>query len=778
MVTVGTRLGRYVVTASIGAGGMGEVFRASDTLLAREVAIKVLPDPFARDPSRLARFEREAKALASLAHPNILRIYDYGCQDGMSFAVTELLHGETLRARLGRGAPMPWRTAVEITAAVAEGLAAAHTRRVTHRDLKPENLFLTADGEVKILDFGLAAIDQRTDPGSATVAYEPALTAAGSVLGTLGYMAPEQLRGLPTDERADLFALGCILYEMVTGVPAFRRGTVAETNAAVLRDEPGRLDSFGVLAPKSLSNLIAHCLAKDPGRRIAQAREVATALLGLQSVTGRVDGAGLTSGSDPDRTVAVDSLAVLPFLDTGGPWPDYEPPGEEIAEGVLARLYSLPHVRVTARVASFRFRGGDVDPQAVGRALGTRAVLTGRVLMRSGEVIVRAELVDTSDGMLLWNGEHRCAQGDPFTIGADFADAIASSLRSRLDAGPGGEPRRRTPADPEAHRDFRQGRYHLERRTEEDFRKAGECFRRAIALDQGFAQAYAGLAELHALLGGWGASPPRATFPTAKQLALKAIELEPDLVDARVVLGFVAMAYEWDWPGAEDALRQAIALAPNHAMAHARLSYLLMLRSRLDEALPIMRHAQRLDPLSPLIRANIGYVLYFMRRFDDALTEYQAALAMDPRFPSGYYYLGLAYEEIGDLDRAIIAFEHAVDYSRDVPGDINSLSHALARKGMQAEAEETFCRLVELSTRRYVPSYLIGTGHLFLGRLEEGFDWLHRAARERDYYLIYLPVDPRLAEFRSDPRFVELIGWIEDSPTTVSSSQTHREQIS
>jgi tetratricopeptide (TPR) repeat protein len=758
---------------------MGEVFRASDTLLAREVAIKVLPDPFARDPGRLARFEREAKALASLAHPNILAIYDYGCQDGMSFAVTELLHGETLRARLRRGAQLPWGTAVEIAAAVAEGLVAAHARGVTHRDLKPENLFLTADGGVKILDFGLAAIDQSTDPGSETLTYELALTAAGSILGTVGYMAPEQLRGLPTDGKADLFALGCILYEMVAGVPAFRRGTAAETNAAVLRDEPGQLDSFGVQAPEPLNALIRSCLEKDPGRRIGQARAVVTALLGLRSVTGRVGGVGLVDGSDPDRTAAVDSLSVLPFLDTRGPWPEFESPGDEIAEGVLARLYGLPSIRVTARAASFRFRGGDVDPQAVGRALGTRAVLTGRVLVRSGEVVVRSELVGTSDGALLWNGEHRRSQGELAAVVADLSDAIASDLQARLDAGTGGGPRRRLPTDPEAHRDFRQGRYHLERRTEDDFRKAGECLRRAIALDPGFAQAYAGLAELHALLGGWGASPPRATFPTAKQLALKAIELESDLVDARVVLGFVAMAYEWDWPGAEDTLRRAIALAPSHAIAHARLSYLLMLRSRLDEALPVIRLAQRLDPLSPLIRANVGYVLYFMRRFDEALTEYQAALAMDPRFPSGYYYLGLAYEGIGDLDRAIIAFKHAVDYSRGVPGDINSLSHALFRKGMKAEAEGTFSRLVELSTRRYVPSCLIGTGHLFLGRLEEGFDWLQRAARERDYYLIYLPVDPRLAEFRSDPRFVELVGQIEGGPSaTASFRRPHREDVS
>ena len=573
--------------------------------------------------------------------------------------------------------------------------------------------------------------------------YKSQLTAAGSIMGTVGYMAPEQLLGLPTDARADLFALGCILYEMVSGVPPFRRGTVAETNAAVLRDEPGRLESFGVQAPQPLSDLIRHCLEKDPLQRIGHARVVATALLGLLSLTPGVGSSVPVGGPDPDRSTVVASVAILPFLDWGGPWPEFESPGDEIAEGVLARLYGLPHIRVTARVASFRFRGEDVDPQAVGRALGTGAVLTGRVREHAGELVVRAELVGTSDGALLWNGEHRRSQGLGPAVVADLADAIATDLRKRLGGGRlGAGPRPRYQADPKAQREFRQARYYLERRTEDDFRKAGERLRRAIALDPDFAQAYAGLAELHALLGGWGASPPHATFPTAKQLALKAMELDPDIVDAQVVVGFVAMAYEWDWPAAEATLRRAVTLNPNHAIAHTRLSYLLMLRSRLEEALSMIRHAQRLDPLSPLIRANVGYVLYFMRRLDEAQTEYQAALAMDPRFPSGYYYLGLVYEQLEDLDRAIAAFEHAVDYSRGVPGDMNSLCHALVRKGMKARAEEVFGRLLELSTRRYVPSCLIGTGHLFLGRLDEGFDWLRRAVRERDYYLMIYPSTP------------------------------------
>jgi eukaryotic-like serine/threonine-protein kinase len=751
MVTVGTCLGRYFLSAPLGAGGMGEVFRAQDALLGREVAVKMLPERFATDPNRLARFEREAKSLAALSHPNILAIYDYGTESGVPFAITELLTGETLRERLRRS-PLPWTEALEVALAVAEGLAAAHGRGIVHRDLKPDNLFVTAEGVVKILDFGLAQVQEQEQltAGGETVSYIPALTASGAVLGTTGYMAPEQLSGQATDARADLFALGCVLYEMISGRPTFRRRTAAETYAATLRDEPPALE-----LPAPAAELIRRCLAKAPDERFASARALASALRDLLAAS--------PTAPVPPRRPAPDSLAVLPFSDVGACAAPVHL-GEAIAEGVIDQLSRFPRLRVAARAASFRFQEPGADPQSVGRALGVGAVLIGRVQQRSGRLNLRVELIDVADGARLWTGDFPLGSGGDLSAEAELSEQVAEDLCSLLSGGRIKQPRKRVTTNPDARRLYLRARYHFEKRTEEDFSTSRDCYREAIALDPDFALAYAGLAELHAILGSWGTCLPKTTFPLAAQLARRALDVDPSLAEAHTALAYVHMSFDWDWHAAEAGFRHAINLNPNYATAHARYAYLLMLRGRLEEALGRMRHAQQLDPLSLVIRANIGYVLYFMQRYEEAVAEFQAALTMDPRFPSAYYYLGLAFEQKSEWDRAVAAFQEAVRLSQGVPGDIHALGHAHARAGRLDQAEEVFRQLLEISSQRYVPSFFIGSGHLALGRLDEGFGWLERALNERDFYLIYLPVDPRFEAIRHDPRFGNLVRRIDGTP--------------
>jgi serine/threonine-protein kinase len=726
---------------------MGEVFRAQDRLLGREVAVKILPERFAADPHRLARFEREAKSLAALSHPNILAIYDYGLANGVPFAVTELLTGETVRELLRR-APLPWRDALGFALAVAEGLAAAHGRGIVHRDLKPENLFVTGERVLKILDFGLAQVEKQPAVMPETVSYALALTGSGVVLGTPGYMAPEQVCGQATDGRTDLFALGCVLYEMIAGRPAFKRRTAAETHAATLHDQPLDLAALGFPVPAPAGDAIRRCLAKDPGERFASARDLVSALRDLLADSPAIGA--------PPRRAAPASLAVLPFDDAGAEGAA-EHLGEAIADGILDLVARFPRLRVAARAASFRFKEPRADPQSVGRAPGVEVVLTGRVRQRPGDSDLRVELIDVTDGSRLWSGEYPLGSGDALTAEAELSVRVAEDLRPLLRAGRNPQPRKRPTANREARRLYLRGRYHFEKRTEGDFRKSSECYREAIALDPDFTLPYAGLAELHAILGSWGTCLPKTTFPLAKQLAQKALHLAPELAEAHAALAYVSMSFDWNWHEAEAGFRRAIDLNPNFATAHARYAYLLMLRGRLDQALGRMRHAQQLDPLSLIIRANVGYVLYFMRRYDEATTEFQAALAMDPRFPSAYYYLGLTYEQQGEWDRAIAAFQEAVALSKGVPGDIHALGHAYARAGQPDQAEAVLRQLLELTGRRYVPSFFIGSGHLTLGRLEEGFEWLERAYSERDFYLIYLPVDPRLEGVRRDPRFGSLV---------------------
>jgi serine/threonine-protein kinase len=727
---------------------MGEVFRARDLLLGRDVAVKVLPERFAQDPGRLARFEREVKALAALSHPNIVTVYDYGTADAVAYAVMELLTGETLRHRLRRSPP-PVRSALAIARAVAEGLVAAHGAGVVHRDLKPENLFLTAAMGVKILDFGLAQVAGEATDGSQTASYPPALTGPAVVLGTVGYMAPEQLCGPDTDARADLFALGCILYEMLAGRSPFRRATAAETNAAVLRDDPPGLADLGV--PTTVEALVRRCLVKDPRERLASARELADALNDLLADRGEPCPVqpGVAAGGP------IESVAVLPFVNPT-PDPVWGNLGEEIADAVLDHLSRSPRLRVTARSAAFRFTGPNVDPRDAGRALGVQSVLVGRLQRQAGVLVARAELVDVADGSRRRGAEYRSDAGDALAAAGAIAGQIAADLSPPDRAGRAPPSPGRRGTNPEAYHHYLRGRFHWEKRTEADLSRSSECLRAALALDPDFAPAYAALAEVYGLLGGWGSRPPKATAPLARQLAQRALALDPALAEAHAALALIQMGFDWDWPAAEAGLRRAIALNPNSATAQARYGYLLMVEGRLGEALERMRLAHRLDPPSLIIHANIGYVLYFMGRYGDAVEQLQTSLAMDPHFPVAYCYLGLVYEAMGELDRAAGAFQEAVAFSEEAPSYLAALGHASARAGLVAKAEGILGQLLRLAERRYVAPFWLGLSYLGLGRLDEGFAWLGRALEERDFYLIYLRIDPRFEGVRHDPRFLTL----------------------
>ncbi|HMA17348.1 MAG TPA: protein kinase [Thermoanaerobaculia bacterium] len=397
-----TLLGRYEVLAPLGAGGMGEVYRARDLRLGREVAVKVLPEHLSEDAGALTRFEREARAIAALSHPNLLAIYDFGEDGGISFAVTELLHGETLRAALAAGA-MPWKRAADVGAALADGLAAAHSRGIVHRDLKPANIFLTEEGRIKILDFGLARwvrSEADGDPTSAPTTPDP--TRPGTILGTVGYMSPEQVRGEPAGGSSDLFAFGCVLFEMLTGRPAFTGETALERMAAILRDDPPPPSKRAPDVPAELDRIVAACLEKSLTRRPASAGELAASLRALVAAV-RPDpttGASGTRTAAPKRSPRTKSLAVLPFVNPGGD-PEMEYLSEGITESLINGLSQLRKLRVMARSTMFRY-GGDADPQQLGRDLGVTTVLSGKVAPRGTALSISVELVDASNGWRLW----------------------------------------------------------------------------------------------------------------------------------------------------------------------------------------------------------------------------------------------------------------------------------------------------------------------------------------------------------------------------------------
>jgi len=772
-LSAGTRLGPYEILAPIGAGGMGEVYSARDTRLDRDVAIKVLPEHLAQSPVALSRFERESKAVAALSHPNILALYDVGAEQGISFAVTELLEGETLRGRLEKGA-VPWRKAVGIGVAVADGLAAAHSKGIIHRDLKPANIFLTSDGRVKILDFGLARVKPPVSPQDQSSL--PTETEAGTVMGTAGYMSPEQVRGESADVPSDIFSFGCVLYEMLARRRAFARETAAQTMTAILEVEPPDLADSEQEIPAELERVVTHCLEKNPQQRFQSAHDLAFALKAVQDL----GSAALLRGK-PKRlrpvwmasalavvlagalsywlyrpSQAIDSLAVLPFTNVGAD-PNTEYLSDGITENLINSLSQLPTLRVTARSLAFRYKGPQVDPQKAGRDLHVRVVLTGRMTERDGTLNIQAELMNVDDGSQLWGAQYSRGFSEILALQEEIARAVSGKLHLK----PAVERQKRLAKRPtentEAYQLYLKGRYYWNRRTEQTLKRAVEYFQQAIDKDPGYALAYAGLADCYAVYNSYQVELPRESAPKAEAAATKALEIDDTLAQAHASLGMIRMSYEWDWAGAEREFQRAIEIDPNYATAHHWYAILLASTGRSEPAIASLNRAQQLDPLSLIISADLGLVLHFARRDDEAIEQVRKALEMDASFAAGHRPLGMAYEQKGMYTEAIAEFEKALDVSRSNPFVLGSLGHAYAVSGNRQKARQALSDVLELSKRRYVSPFDTAVIYTGLGDKDRALEWLEKALDDRSLEMIFLKVDPRFDGLHADSRFDGLL---------------------
>jgi len=749
-LAAGSKLGPYEILGQIGAGGMGEVYRAKDPRLGRDVAIKVLPEALKEDDEALTRFEREARAIAALSHPNILAIHDFGNEGGVSYSVTELLEGETLRMALARG-PLASRQAFEIGAAVAEGLSAAHSRGIVHRDVKPDNIFLTSHGAVKILDFGLVRHNDPAWRGADTASPTVGGTTPGIVLGTLGYMSPEQARGDRADARTDIFALGCVLYEMLTGRRAFEGATAAETFAAVLRDEPAALTGASGAVPAEAVSILRHCLEKSPEQRYQTTRDLAFALRELVSGPSRAASTGVA----PEGVM--DSLAVLPFENAGHD-ADLEYLSEGIAESLTRAFSRLPGLRVISRSAVARYRGREVDPAQAGRELSVRAVLTGRVLARGGRLSISAELVDAHDNRQIWGQGYQRTLDDTFSLQEQLAAEIAEHLRPALVAPSLAAPVAAHAPKAEAYQLYLKGRYWWNRRPEDGFLDALDYFQKSIEADPSFALSYSGLADCYITLGSWesGILPPNEAFLKARTLARKALELDDRSAESHASLGYSIFHYDWDFEQAEQEIQRAIALNPGYAAAHHWYSHLLLPRGRIEKSMTESLAAVAIDPLDFIMNAHLAWHYYFAGDYDQAI-EAAAKPIVSSHFWSPFFS-GLAYEQKNMLAEAIDHLEQAVARSPDSTYPVAALAHARALAGDTGRASRMLADLRDLSQRRFVPSYDLAIIHLGLGEADEALNLLERAFDERSSWLIHLDVDPRLAPLRDDRRFLNLVG--------------------
>ena len=763
---------------------MGEVYRARDPRLGRDVAIKVLPQHLANDPDALARFEREARAIAALSHPNILAIYDVGSDRGLTYAVMELLEGETLRSRLARGA-LPWRDAAEIGAAIADGLSTAHAKGIVHRDLKPDNIFLTADGRTKVLDFGLAS-HALTGP-SETETIAPTRTEPGTMMGTVGYMSPEQVRGQMAGAPSDMFSLGCVLYEMVAGRRAFSRETAAQTMTAILEQPPPPLSQPDTLVPPDLDRLITRCLEKVPDQRMQSARDLGVALrdlargsdiaaapsrsrLGLRSVVGAalavLVAISLASIYSRGRSGPTNSIAILPFVNASGN-ADMEYLGDGITESLINSLSQAPNLTVMSRNAVFRYKGREADAQDVGRRLKVEAVLAGRVVQRGDNLSISAELIDVQNNRQLWGDQFNRRASDLMAVQEEISTVISQRLQLQLSGEQKQRLARRYTQNVEAYQLYLKGRYYWNKKTPDGFNKGIEYFQKAIELDPNFAPAYAGLATCYTNLGNYNFAlvAPREVWAKAKAAATKAIEIDDTLAAGHAALAIVSYQWEWDWPTAEKEFQRALALDPGSASTYEPspsstlhwYSHFLMTMRRTQESFRTGRLAVNLDPLDLANNAHQGWHYLSTREYDRAIEPLKKAIELDPTFPVPQWYLGLVYEQKGMYQEAIDQFQNCIRITAGRPSMVALLGHAYAAAGRQTEAQATLDQLRALAGQRYVPSYPVAAIYAALGRKDEAFAWLERAYEERDSWMNYLALDPRLDPLRSDARFATLL---------------------
>jgi eukaryotic-like serine/threonine-protein kinase len=740
----GTYLGHYQIVESLGEGGMGEVYRANDPRLGRDVAVKVLSRALISDADAAARFVREARAVASLSHPSILSIFDFGTENGVTYAVMELLEGETLKERIHRGT-LPWREAAELTATVADGLAVAHAKGIIHRDLKPANLFIMRDGRVKILDFGLAhtAADRSDNTGTDSTAM---------IVGTIGYMSPEQLRAQKVEPASDLFSLGCVLFEVLTGSAPFTRESTIETSMAILREPAPPLS--GQSFPAELSAIVNTCLEKSVFARYASANDLALALRDLLSGSDR---SSSRKGSTR-RAKPLTAVAVLPFVNQSTDV-SLEYLGDGIAEAVINSLSGLPKLRVVPRATAFRYKAREMPARDIARELDVRSLVTGRVVLRGDTLVVSCELVDAGTDRQVWGQTYNRKLADIFELQEQIALQISENLRIALTGEQKKTIKKRFTHDPQAYQSYMKGRFFWNKRTEGGFKKAIDHFEAAVEQDPVYALPYAGLADSFALMGSaaFEVLPPREAMPRAKAAALRALDIDPSLVEARTTLAFVRRLYDWDWTEAERDFRQACAL--NGAYPTARHWFALQLceAGRFVEAADEMARAHELDPLSLAISTDMGWVQYFARDYDAAIQRYRATMDIDPDFPWARFLLGLALAQTGQFGAAVTELEAAYQGSGRSTKMLAAIGHNAGLGGDTERARAVLAELEQIASQRYVSSYCTALVHIGLADHDRAFAALDRACEERAGYLVYLNVDPAVDPIRHDARFTELL---------------------
>jgi serine/threonine protein kinase/Tfp pilus assembly protein PilF len=786
---VGRQIGAYRITSLLGAGGMGEVYRAEDTRLARAVAMKVLPKELAQDQERMSRFVREARAASALNHANVAHIYEIGQSDGLHFIAMEYVEGQSLAQKMS-GKPLDLAEILEVGIQVADALEEAHRKGITHRDIKSANLMKTPTGQVKVLDFGLAKITRREGEAAGSDVSTSIQTAPGRILGTLRYMSPEQVLGKELDARTDLFSLGVVLYEMTTGRQPFSGKQASEVMDRILHAQPEALARFNYEVPTELERVIRKCLEKDRERRYQLAREVQADLSRLKEGSAAnavmVDKSTAKARATLRHPVAVaavmlmivaaiayallfhrspgllspeiKSLAVLPLENlSGDPLQEYFADG--MTEALISNLAQIRALKVISRTSVMRYKASRRSLPEIAQELNVDAVITGSVQRSSGRVRVTAQLIQAATDVHLWARNYERELGDVLKLQSEVARAVVDEIRIQLTP----EERARLASAhnivPAAHEEYLLGSYYRWKQNEEDLERAVHHFERATQIDPNYAAAYAGLSNAWLERGIWGARSFTEVHSPSRVAATRALELDDRLAEGYVVQGHLKYVYDWDWTGAEKDLQHALELDPNNLDANRRYADLLQALGRFPESISHIERAEQLDPLSSNICSGFGRILYRARKYDEAILHLQRAIELEPRNYGAYGRLGDVYEQMGKYDLAIANVEKAQKFQSG-GGNVGypaRLARVYARMGKRDQALRTLEKLKATTESSRLPLLQMAAADADLGAKDEAFDLLFRLVDERNNLSIYIKTDPPLDSLHSDPRWPKLL---------------------
>jgi len=793
----GKSLGPYTILEILGSGGMGEVYLAQDSRLGRRVALKLLPDHFVTNEERLRRFRQEARAASALNHPNIITIHEIGEAETTHYIVTEFIEGETLRALLSRNRIELVR-ALDIATQTASALAAAHVAGIVHRDIKPENIMLRLDGYVKILDFGIAKLMPEGPAPAMGKSFE---TSPGLIVGTAHYMSPEQAQGLKVDERTDIWSLGVVLYEMLTGQLPFKGKTPSHTVVSIV-EQPAPPLVRGPEVPVELERILMKALNKNPEKRYQTIKEMLVELRMLQRDLDSGVRANTTQESAKAHTSSVqsflrvvkphwltamvalsvllvtiaviayftrsnkksiNSLAILPFVNATSD-PNTEHLSEGITESLINNLSQVPTLRVMARSTVFSFNGKNVDSRKVGSDLGVDAVVTGRVTQLADTLVIQVDLVDVSSGAQIWGERFNRKLTDVVTMQEEISREISEKLHLRMTDEERSRVSKRHTINAEAYQSYLKGRYHWNKRTQEGLRKSIEYFTEALDKDPAYAQAYAGMADSYNTLARFNFLRPQEAYPKARAAATKALEIDETLAEAHSSLAVVKMDYEWDLPGAEREFKRAIELNPSYASAHQWYGLLLMSRGQTEEALAETKHAQQLDPLSLIVDMGLGGLYIYARRFDEAIAHFEKIRDLHPEAFQPDSNLSYVYEIKGMKDEAVASYLKSRTLAGDTPERIAALKTAYALSGWKGYLQRRVDEMKEHARlKRYISPFSVALLYAQMGEKNQALAWLEKTYEERNYRLLFIKVDARLDSLRSEPRFLDLVRRIDEA---------------